>query len=285
MSVVAQARPRRASRWRIRPRPRQPELTLLSVVAVALVTGSASLGATQRCRATIDAGDAVKGLDFSPVDTRALLAYLLALGAVHVLFVLAGRRTDQVLLPATALLGGIGLLLMQRLPQDLVVQQVGDTELGLGQLQLGWLLLALGVIAALALAVRSDAWLRTYKYTWAAAGIALLLMTFVFGSDVNGARLTLSIGPLSGQPSELLKVILVVFLAGYLSENRSLLSEESTRVGPVNLPPLPYLAPIVVMVAIALSIVVVQKDLGAALLFFAVFLGLLYVATGRPSYV
>ena len=72
------------------------------------------------------------------------------------------------------MLGGIGLLLMQRLPQDLVVQQFGDAELGLGQLQLGWLLLALAVIAALALAVRSDAWLRTYKYTWAAAGIALL---------------------------------------------------------------------------------------------------------------
>src|SRR6478735_4026830 len=221
MSVVAQARPRSASRFRIRPRPRQTELTLLAIVAVALVIGAASLGATQRFRATIDAGDAVKGLDFSPVDTRALLAYLLALGAVHVLFVLAGRRTDQVLFPATAMLGGIGLL----------------------------------------------------------------LATFVFGSDVNGARLTLSIGPLSGQPSELLKVILVVFLAGYLSENRSLLSEESTKVGPVNLPPLPYLAPMVVMVAIALSIVVVQKDLGAALLFFAVFLGLLYVATGRPSYV
>jgi cell division protein FtsW (lipid II flippase) len=111
------------------------------------------------------------------------------------------------------------------------------------------------------------------------------MATFVFGSDVNGARLTLSIGPLSGQPSELLKVILVVFLAGYLSENRSLLADESTKVGPLRLPPVPYLAPMVVMVAIALSIVVVQRDLGAALLFFAVFLALLYVATGRPSYV
>ena len=107
----------------------------------------------------------------------------------------------------------------------------------------------------------------------------------MFGSDVNGARLTLSIGPLSGQPSELLKVILVVFLAGYLSENRSLLADESTRIGPIRLPPLPYLAPMVAMWAIALGIVVVQRDLGAALLFFAVFLALLYVATGRPSYV
>src|SRR5262249_30940130 len=144
---------------------------------------------------------------------------------------------------------------------------------------------ALAVIAGLALAVRSDAWLRTYKYTWAAAGIALLLMTFGFGSDVNGARLTLSIGPLSGQPSELLKVILVVFLAGYLWETRPLLVDESRRLGPVRLPPIPYLAPMVAMWAIALVIVVVQKDLGAALLFFGVFLALLYVATGRPSYV
>ena len=107
----------------------------------------------------------------------------------------------------------------------------------------------------------------------------------MLGSDVNGARLTLSIGPLSGQPSELLKVILVVFLAGYLSENRSLLADENTQVGPFKLPPIPYLAPMVAMVAIALSIVVVQRDLGAALLFFAVFLALLYVATGRLSYV
>ena len=78
-------------------------------------------------------------------------------------------------------------------------------------------------------------------------------------------------------------MILVVFLAGYLSENRALLAEESTRIGPLRLPPLPYLAPMVAMWAIALGIVVVQRDLGAALLFFAVFLALLYVATGPPE--
>jgi cell division protein FtsW (lipid II flippase) len=76
-----------------------------------------------------------------------------------------------------------------------------------------------------------------------------------------------------------------VFLAAYLSENRSLLADESTRMGPIRLPPIPYLAPMVAMWAIALGIVVVQRDLGAALLFFAVFLAMLYVATGRPSYV
>ena len=183
------------------------------------------------------------------------------------------------------LLGGISLLLMQRLPQDLVTMDAGGSTLGLGEVQLIWLVLGVIIATTLGIVVRSDSWLRQYKYTWAAAGIALLLLTFVFGSDVAGQRLTLRIGPLAGQPSELLKVILVVFLAGYLSENRPLLIEQDTRIGPVRLPPLPYLAPMVAMWAIALLIVVIQRDLGAALLFFAVFLALVYAATGRMSLV
>jgi cell division protein FtsW (lipid II flippase) len=150
-----------------------------------------------------------------------------------------------------------------------------------------WLVLAVAVLTLVAVLVRSDAWLRLYKYTWAAAGIALLLLAFVLGHDTggDGARLTIDLGPVSGQPSELLKVILVVFLAGYLSENRPLLVEQSTALGPLRLPPLPYLLPMAGMWAIALGIVVVQRDLGAALLFFAVFLVLLYIATARSSYV
>src|SRR4029079_12936534 len=164
-------------------------------------------------------------------------------------------------------------------------QSIGPWKLGLGDVQLAWLVLSFGLATTLAVTVRSDGWLRLYKYTWAAAGVALLLATFFFGDDINGQRLSLTIGPVSGQPAELLKVILVVFLAGYLSENRPLLVEESTRVGPISLPPLPYLAPMVAMWAIALGIVIVQRDLGAALLFFAVFLLLLYVSTARFSFV
>jgi len=283
MSAVAQARP--LAGFRLHPRPRTTELALLALVAVTLAVGGASLGATQQLREATRTGVELSALDFTPPDAQGLLVYLGALITVHLAFVLAGRRTDQVLFPVAAMLGGIGLLLMQRLPQELVTQSFGSAELGLGQLQLAWLLVALTVITVLALFVRSDAWLRTYKYTWAAVGIGLLLLVFVLGSEVNGARLSLSVGPISGQPSELLKVILVVFLAGYLSENRALLADESTRIGPLSLPPLPYLAPMVAMWAIALGIVVVQRDLGAALLFFAVFLGLLYIATGRPSYV
>jgi cell division protein FtsW (lipid II flippase) len=211
--------------------------------------------------------------------------YLAALAGAHIAQVLAGRRTDQVLLPVVGLLGGISLLLMERLPQELVTQSWFGRSFGLAQVQLVWLLLAIAIATTLGIVVRSDAWLRRYKYTWAAVGVGLLLLTFVLGSEINGQRLTLQVGPLSGQPSELLKVILVVFLAGYLSENRPLLVEQDTRVGPLRLPPLPYLAPMVAMWAIALLIVVIQRDLGAALLFFGVFLAMVYVATGRVSLV
>jgi cell division protein FtsW (lipid II flippase) len=267
-------------RFRITPRLRGRELGLLLLCGVALFVGSWSLGATQAFRAAQLDGD-TGSLNLSEAAEPGLLTiYLLALFGVHAALVLAGRRTDQVLLPAVGMLGGIGLLLMIRLPQDLA-GRLG----GLAQTQLVWLVIGLAIIAGLGVAVRNDVWLRRYKYTWAAVGVGLLLLVFLFGRDINGARLSLTIGPFSGQPSELLKVILVVFLAGYLSENRGLLVEESTRIGPLRLPPLPYLAPMVAMWAIALGIVIVQRDLGAALLFFAVFLLLLYVSTARVSFV
>ena len=267
-------------RFRIAPQLRGRELWLLVIVGIALYAGSVSLGATQRFREQLLEGEPGKVDMTTPADAGLLLVYLGALFLVHAALVLAGRRTDQFLLPTVGLLGGIGLLLMERLPQDLA----GNLG-GLAQTQLVWLLIGFGIIATLAVAVRNDVWLRRYKYTWAAVGVGLLLLVFLFGSETNGARLSLTIGPITGQPSELLKVILVVFLAGYLSENRPLLVDESTKVGPIRLPPLPYLAPMVAMWAIALGIVIVQKDLGAALLFFAVFLLLLYVSTARISFV
>jgi cell division protein FtsW (lipid II flippase) len=256
----------------IRPRARWTETRLLALVAIALLVGSLSLGMTMTG-------------ELAPYDVRGLAIYLGALGVAHLAQILAGRRSDQVLLPVVGMLGGLSLLLMQRLPQGLVTMDLGETTLGLGEVQLLWLVLAIAVATTLGIVVRSDTWLRRYKYTWAAIGIGLLLLTFVFGADIGGQRLTLRLGPFSGQPSELLKVILVLFLAGYLSENRPLLIEQDTRLGPLRLPPLPYLAPMVAMWAIALGIVVVQRDLGAALLFFAVFLALTYAATGRLSLV
>ena len=277
MTAAAPARPA-AGPIRLHPRARRRETGLLILVALVLAVGSVSLGATQRELAG-------QKLSWTPADAGQLLIYLAALAAAHVALVLAGRRADQVLLPTIGLLGGISLLLMERLPQGLVTQSIAGRSFGLASIQLGWLVLAIAVITVVAIAVRSDAWLRRYKYTWAAAGIALLLLTFVLGNEVNGALLTIDIGPFSGQPTELIKVVLVIFLAGYLSDFRPLLVSSSLRLGPLRLPPVPYLLPMLAMWAVALGIVVVQRDLGAALLFFAVFLALVYIATARASYV
>jgi cell division protein FtsW (lipid II flippase) len=263
----------------IRPRRRDREAVLLVAVGVALAVGSLSLGSTESWLASQVPGAATSP-EVSLADALQLAVFLGIFAAIHIAQVVTGRRTDQVLLPAVALLGGIGLLLMERLPQDLA----GSLG-GLSRTQLIWWILAGAVLGTVAIVVRSDAWLRRYKYSWAAFGIGLLLLTFVFGEEINGARLSLLIGPVSVQPSELLKVVLVVFLAGYLSEFRPLLAEGSMRLGLLRLPPLPYLVPMVAMWAIALGIVVIQRDLGAALLFFAVFLLLLFIATARWSYI
>ena len=259
-------------RLRMRPQIRDRESRLLFVVAITLCVGWVSLASTRTGSLSIG-------------DPLPLICWLLALGGLHLAFVISGRDLDQVLLPLVGLLGGISLLFMERLPQDLVVQQVGDRTLMLGDLQLLWLLLGAGVLGVTAISVRSVRWLREYRYTWAAFGICLLGAVFLLGDEVNGARLSIHLGPLSGQPSELLKVILVVFLAAYLADNRPILARTSLRVGPLRLPPLPYLLPMLAMWGIALSMVIVQKDLGAALLLFSVFLALLYIATQRVSYV
>jgi cell division protein FtsW (lipid II flippase) len=260
--------------WRagIRPRLRARELWLLLAVAGTLGVGWVGMASTR-------AGELSVGRPWP------LLVYLGALLAIHVLFTIAGRRMDQVLLPVVGLLGGLSLLLMARLPQRLATRELGPWELGLMDLQLAWLLLGLGVLAATAILLRRDGWLRDYKYTWAMLGIALLVLVFLLGDEVNGARLSITIGPLSGQPSELLKVVLVVFLAAYLADNRVLLAAHSTRLGPLRLPPLPYLLPMLAMLGLAIAVVIVQRDLGAALLFFGVFLAMLYVATRRTAYV
>jgi cell division protein FtsW (lipid II flippase) len=258
----------------IRPRFRHQEAMLLVLTSVALLAGWASLASQQAGQMTIG-------------DPAIPVIYMSILFAIHVAFVLTGRRMDQVLLPVTGMLGSLSLLLMARLPQGLAGLSVGSLELGLAPLQLLWISLALVVLAVLAIAVRNDNWLREYKYTWAAVGIGLLLLVFVLppaGAE-DGPRLSLRIGPITGQPSELLKVILVVFLAGYLAENRTLLARTSTKIGPISLPPVPYLLPMVAMWGVALAVVIVQRDLGAALLFFTVFLTLLYVATRRFAYV
>lgn len=213
------------------------------------------------------------------------VAYLAIIGGAHIVLSLSGHRGDQLLLPLVGTIGGIGLIFLNRLPQSLAGTSALGFELGMAGTQLLWF--GIGVVAMLAVAIgfRDEGVLRHYKYTWATAGAVLLVITFVFGTELYGARLWLDVGPVQFQPGEFIKIVLVVFIAGYLADNRALLSEASARIGPIRIPPLPYLLPMIAIFVIVMLMVVIMKDLGTALLFFGIFLTMLFVATGRRSYV
>jgi len=189
------------------------------------------------------------------------------------------------MLPLVAVVGGIGLVILNRLPQDLAGTSAFGIQLGMAGTQVLWFAVGLVAMLAVAIGLRDDGILRHYKYTWAAAGAVLLVATFQFGKEVNGARLWIDLGPVQFQPGEFIKLVLVVFIAAYLAERRTLLAEASSRIGPIAIPPLPYLLPMLAMFVIVMAIVVFSKDLGTALLFFGIFLTMLFVATGRRSYV
>jgi cell division protein FtsW (lipid II flippase) len=218
-------------------------------------------------------------------DLRLALGYVVLFAGAHLILVAFGHRGDQLILPAVGAMGGIGMIMLNRLPQDLAGTSAFGIELGMASTQLLWF--AVGIVAMLAIAVglRDHGILRHYKYTWAAIGIVLLTATLLFGHEVNGARLWIDLGPVSVQPGELLKIVLVIFIAGYLAETRTLLTSARVRIGFLSIPPLPYFLPMLVLFAAVMLIVVRLNDLGTALLFFGIFLTMLFVATGRRSYV
>ncbi|MCV0403753.1 MAG: FtsW/RodA/SpoVE family cell cycle protein [Chloroflexi bacterium] len=218
-------------------------------------------------------------------DMTLAVGFVALFVVAHVVLVASGHRGDQLILPAVGALGGIGIIMLNRLPQDLAGTSAFGLELGMAATQLLWFAVGMIVMLAIAVGLRDDGILRHYKYSWAAIGIALLAATLVLGYEVNGARLWIDLGPVSVQPGELLKIVLVVFIAGYLAETRTLLTSARMRIGFLSIPPLPYFLPMLVLFAAVMLIVVVLNDLGTALLFFGTFLTMLFVATGRRSYV
>ncbi len=211
---------------------------------------------------------------------------------------------DQVLLPLVALLAGFGLLLNARLEPSLnnILCELQDGSLvpcygDVATKQTLWVTFGV-IVLALMIFVPWDRlfiryqrmslmdWLDHYPYVWLTLGLGLMLATFVFGTDPNdsGVRVWFDLGFFLFQPSELLKIILVIFMAAYLDRPREVVAA-GYQLGPLTLPPLPYLVPLMGMWGIAMGVIIFQRDLGAALLLFGVFLAMLYVATGRGLYV
>jgi len=210
--------------------------------------------------------------------------------AVFAVAVLAGggvrlgmnRRFDPVLLPIAGMLAAVGLAIVARLDPALVRNPDAPDNLLLRHLVS--VVLGLGVACGLVVVVRQPESIGRYKYTWLALALALLAATLAFGQEIRGARLWLRVGPVQIQPSELIRVAVAVFFAGYLAERRDLVASD-LRVGPLRLPPVPYLLPLVLAAAGSASILLLQNDLGTALLLFVTTVAMLYVATGQARYV
>lgn len=191
---------------------------------------------------------------------------------------------DPYLLPLFALLAGWGLLLIDRLAPNFLARQVI------------WLLIASTAALGVALFPRPLVQLQQYRYTLLAGGLLLLGLTLLFGVNPSGggARLWLPlpvpfVGPIYFQPSELLKLVMIVFFASYFTE-REPQFHHGARGERLNwrrrlTRQLPFLGPLLFVWGFSIVLLVWQRDLGAATLFFLLFLALLYLATGRLAYV
>ncbi len=213
-------------------------------------------------------------------DIWVSLAYVALLFGMNFWFSAIGFRGDQLILPIVATMAGLGLIVIQRLHPVLARERLGAVS----QRQIIYLAVGLVLMWATVALFHQLHLVRRYKYLVAVTAIGLMVLTMLIGREIYGARLWIFIGPIQIQPTEIVKILLVFFMAAYLDDKRELLASEY-RIGRLRLPPIPYLLPLGLMWALALAIVAVLNDFGSALLFYGIFLVMLYVASGRLLYV
>ena len=204
------------------------------------------------------------------VVSSASLTYAAIFFGVFVAAHLVARATvpfaDPYLLPIAGLLSAIGVTEIYRLhPNDAFKQGF-------------WVIIGLCLFAAVLFVLRHDyRRLESYKYLFGLTAVGLLLLPIlpVLGQTVNGARLWVHVGSLQFQPGELAKIMLIVFLAGYLREKREVLAQGRLK----------DFGPLLVIWGFAMLVLLETRDLGGGLLYFGIFLAMLYVATARVAYV
>ena len=248
MNALAQAR-------------RRAELGLL-VLAVA-VTGAAytlaSLGQTSSVPANI--------LPFLGVIAALFFT-------AHVAIRRLAPEADGLIFPLVALLNGIGYVFIARVKPSLAANQAT------------WTFVGIAAFILTLLVVRRSRDLERYRYTFLAVGLVLLVLPLVpgLGVSIRGARIWVALGPISFQPGEFAKIAFALFFASYLVEKRELLSMATwPKFRPV-LPDLKHLGPVLLAWGMAILVMTAQKDLGSSLLLFALFMSMLWVATGKVAY-
>ena len=219
------------------------------------------------------------------------LAYLVLFALAHLGVRRFAPYADPLMLPAVALLNGIGLVMIHRLDlaaaarAELLGREVPSAQI---TLQIAWTVLGLSLFSLVLFFLRDHRVLARYGYTVGFVGIVLLALPGLLPSsisEVNGAKLWIRIPGLGGiQPGEFAKILLIIFFSAYLVQKRNLLSTAGRRFLGMELPRARDLAPLLVAWVLAVGILVIERDLGSSLLFFGLVLVLLYTATERVSW-
>ncbi|RKN04169.1 FtsW/RodA/SpoVE family cell cycle protein [Streptomyces radicis] len=220
-----------------------------------------------------------------------LLAHTAGLGALAIAAHLAVRRfaryADPLILPVTVLLSGIGLVLLDRLDHAYAQQYPPDNYQSAPAApdQVIWTVVGVGLLIATLVVLRHHRVLQRYTYLGMAVAMLLLMAPAFFGADQFGAKRWITVGPLSVQPGEFVKVMIVIFFASYLMANRDALALVGRRFLGLALPRGRNAGPVLLVWAVSLVVLFYERDLGTSLIFFGVFVLMLYVATERTSWV
>jgi cell division protein FtsW (lipid II flippase) len=219
-----------------------------------------------------------------------LAAYAAGLSALAILAHLAVRRfarhADPLILPITVLLTGIGLVLMDRLDQAYADHYAPDDyqSAPVAPDQVMWTVIGVVLLVATLAVLRHHRVLQRYTYLGMAVAILLLMAPAFFGADQYGAKRWITLGGMSVQPGEFVKVMIVVFFASYLMTNRDALALAGRRVLGLALPRGRNAGPVLLVWAVSLVVLFYERDLGTSLIFFGVFIVMLYIATERTSW-
>ena len=198
-----------------------------------------------------------------------LAALCLAAAFVQFVLVHVKSRPNLLLFPLAMTAVAVGIVMIARLNPPRVLPQIH------------WLLIGMGVLlVALRLNRRLGRLPGNYQYVWGLLCLIVLMTAIIFGTEIGGSRNWLVIGSFRVQPSEFAKLLLILFLASFLADHRALLTENTSR----RLPPLRFIAPLIAVWSMAVLMFVIQRDLGAALLFFSLAVTMTYMATQNKAY-
>jgi cell division protein FtsW (lipid II flippase) len=225
---------------------------------------------------------AMGGIDTQLVLLGAGLSALVF--GLHIAMRFVARDADPFLLPIATVLNGLGIAMIYRI--DIAYGDSGWESAAVRQIV--WSAIAILAGLATILLIRNHRTLFRYTYLSGLVAIVLLLLPLVpgLGREVSGARVWIGFGDFATfQPGEIAKIALAVFFAGYLVRNRDSLSMVGRTFLGMRFPRGRDLGPLLVVWALSMAVIVFQRDLGTALLYFGLFLVMLYVATSRLSWV